>query len=283
MKIKYLGTAAAEGTPALFCSCEICEKARRLGGKNIRTRSQTLINDDLLIDFPADTYMHVLDYGLDLRKIKTLLITHGHDDHFYPFDLVYRCSPVYAVFPDNGFSKKPLELYLTRNSGKIMRPYFKKEKVKRDKNAININYIKKFKSFVSNGYTVTPLRASHAKFLDPVIYIIQKDNKAVLYAHDSGYFPEDSWNYIRQSKIVFDFVSLDCTSTLKDEAYEYHMGLKACCDVKSRLIKEGGANKNTIFFVNHFSHNGKTVYDDLKPLAEQYGFNVSYDGLEIEF
>ena len=29
MKIKYYGTAAAEGIPGLFCSCEICENARK--------------------------------------------------------------------------------------------------------------------------------------------------------------------------------------------------------------------------------------------------------------
>ena len=51
MRLTYLGTAAAEGFPAIFCNCEYCNEARRLGGKNIRTRSQALVNDDLLIDF----------------------------------------------------------------------------------------------------------------------------------------------------------------------------------------------------------------------------------------
>lgn len=37
MKIKYWGTGASEGLPAVFCDCENCQKARRLGGKNIRT------------------------------------------------------------------------------------------------------------------------------------------------------------------------------------------------------------------------------------------------------
>ena len=49
MKITFLGTAAAEGIPALFCNCQCCTEARRRGGKNLRTRSQSLINDDLLI------------------------------------------------------------------------------------------------------------------------------------------------------------------------------------------------------------------------------------------
>ncbi len=29
MKIKYLGTGAAEGIPALFCRCAICNEARK--------------------------------------------------------------------------------------------------------------------------------------------------------------------------------------------------------------------------------------------------------------
>ena len=56
MKIRYLGTAAAEGWPALFCSCPICTHAREHGGKNLRTRTQAILDDDLLIDFPPDTY-----------------------------------------------------------------------------------------------------------------------------------------------------------------------------------------------------------------------------------
>mgnify|MGYP003290091199 CR=1 FL=1 len=35
MKITYLGTAAAEGFPAVFCNCEYCIKAKKLGGKTV--------------------------------------------------------------------------------------------------------------------------------------------------------------------------------------------------------------------------------------------------------
>ena len=51
MKIKYLGTAAAEGVPAIFCRCEVCRKSKAAGGRNIRTRSQSIIDDRLLLDF----------------------------------------------------------------------------------------------------------------------------------------------------------------------------------------------------------------------------------------
>ena len=68
-----MGTAAAEGFPAVFCRCKYCLEARRLGGKNIRTRSQSLVNDDLLIDFPPDAYSHFLSNGIEGDKIKYLL------------------------------------------------------------------------------------------------------------------------------------------------------------------------------------------------------------------
>ena len=81
MNIKYLGTGAFEGVPALFCRCDTCERARKAGGSNIRTRQQALLNGELLFDFNADTLTHVQKYGLYLDEIKDCLITHAHSDH----------------------------------------------------------------------------------------------------------------------------------------------------------------------------------------------------------
>ena len=90
MKIRYLGTAAAEGWPALFCSCPICTHAREQGGKNLRTRTQAILDGELLLDFPPDTYCHALQHGLELAKVRTLLVTHSHMDHWFPTDLIHR-------------------------------------------------------------------------------------------------------------------------------------------------------------------------------------------------
>lgn len=51
MRFQYLGTAAAEGFPAIFCNCEYCQNARRLKGKNIRTRSQAIIDRETFVGF----------------------------------------------------------------------------------------------------------------------------------------------------------------------------------------------------------------------------------------
>ena len=69
MKIKFLGTGGAEGFPALACSCSYCTKAKRLKGKDIRTRSQTIIDSRLLIDFGPDTLAHFHQHNINFNKI----------------------------------------------------------------------------------------------------------------------------------------------------------------------------------------------------------------------
>ena len=53
MKIKILGSAAYERVPAMFCTCGVCEQARKSGGKNVRTQAQ--------VDYD---YVTALEYGL---------------------------------------------------------------------------------------------------------------------------------------------------------------------------------------------------------------------------
>jgi phosphoribosyl 1,2-cyclic phosphate phosphodiesterase len=72
MKIKILGTAAYERVPAMFCQCAVCEQARKLKGKNMRTQAQTLIDNELLVDFGQDNYIHYLSSGADYTKIKNI-------------------------------------------------------------------------------------------------------------------------------------------------------------------------------------------------------------------
>ena len=106
MKVTVLGSAAAECIPALFCNCPTCRKAAEKGGKDIRTRAQVLVNEDLMIDWPADAYLHKLQSGADFSKIETLLVTHSHSDHFRPLDLCLRGS-VFA----HGMSCEKLRIY----------------------------------------------------------------------------------------------------------------------------------------------------------------------------
>lgn len=281
MKIKYLGTAAAEGIPALFCHCENCIKARKNGGKDIRTRSQAIVDDRILIDWPSDAYMHMILHKIDYAEINTLLITHTHEDHFYPDDWGNR-RPNFSHI--DGCSQ--LNLYGSED----IKPAFdemvglRQERLEEDNiNRINLHVVKPFEPFVSEGYTITALKAVHGTN-NPYIYMIQKDGKSMLYAHDTDIFHEETWEYLKSTGVCFNLVSLDCTEGEKHITYTGHMCIERNVIVKDKMIELGMADESTVFIVNHFSHNGKNVlYRDMKKTAAKHGLIGSYDGMEVEF
>lgn len=275
MKITYYGTAAAEGIPGLFCKCRVCENARKVRGKEIKTRSQALVDDKILIDFPPDTYMHALNYGLPLEDIHTCIVTHNHLDHLYEKDLWCRNHGI-----GNNIPEIPLEMYLTSAGYKQTKERCDASGPKEDR--VKLHLIKAFESFCAEGYTITPLRADHDPASDPVIYIIEKDGKALLYSHDSGTYPKETAEYLKNCGKHFDLVSIDCTNMLLTYRGN-HMGLVENAEVKDMFIKWGICDEKTIFVVNHFSHNGNATHEEFCKEAEKYGFVVSYDGLEIQF
>lgn len=277
MKIKYLGTAAAEGVPAIFCSCDVCKKSRILGGRNIRTRSQAIIDDKLLIDFPPDSYVHFLKEGIDGIQLKNCLITHGHTDHLYAEDFEMR-NEGYANYENDKVT--PFNVYITKKSKVFIKNKEKEYHVKY--NTLDIHTITPFVPFIVDDYTITALKADHDTVTSPVIYIIDDGKSTLLYANDTGYFPQDTWDYLEKIKPHFDFVSLDCTGGILNY-HLGHMGLESNIKVKDRFLENGFADKDTVFCCNHFSHNNKVTYDEFVPIAKEQGFLVSFDSMEYEF
>lgn len=271
MKITFLGTAAAEGFPAVFCNCIYCQKARKLGGKNIRTRSQALINDDLLIDLPADTYHHFLQNGIEGDKIEYLLVTHSHGDHFYPKELTMRAKP-YA------HDMRAPELKMYCGTG-VEKKFLSLEKIPKN---LSVEVLKPFQKVSFGEYTVTALPAKHFIGDDALFYIIESE-KRILYAHDTGYFYEEVFAYIKEQNIRFDLITLDCTKGNDDVPDEHrHMGIGNNKRIVARLKEMGAVDEKTKVFVNHFSHNSAPFQEDLEKQLEADGYFVAYDGCVME-
>ena len=269
MKLTYLGTAAAEGFPAVFCKCRFCDEARRLGGKNIRTRSQALVNDDLLIDFPADSYWHFVSGGIEADNIENLLITHGHSDHFYPRDLFTR-RPPYA----RGVRKETLQVFCPQSIIDSLSDMPKN---------VTFTALAPYDTVKVGDYEVTPLPARHMLESDALFYII-KGEKTLLYAHDTGYFYDEVLDHIKDKGIRFDMISLDCTNvddSIPDNAT--HMGFENIDRLTRRLYEIDAIDDRTVKFVNHFSHNGNPLCEVMERKAAEHGFSASHDGLSVEF
>lgn len=279
MKYKYYGTAAYEGIPALWCDCDVCERARKFGGKNIMSRSQQTIDDKILIDFSADTFMHALA-GLPLTRIHTCLITHDHSDHLYPSDMLARLG-VYAHLRD----ETPLTVYATSAGAEHAERVLKKEIGDGEQDRIRIKEIEAYHRFVAEGYAITPLKANHDPKSDPVIYLIEKEGKCVFQANDTGYFPEETWDYLEKNPVHIDFVTFDNTATsifADNNQMDGHMNFSTVINVRNRLHNMGLIDAGTICAVSHFSHNGLCGYDELIEIGRKEGLIVAYDGLEIE-
>ena len=271
MKIQYLGTAAAEGFPGVFCNCEFCKNARKKGGRNIRTRSQSLINDDLLIDFPADTYHHFLKNNIEGDRIKYLIITHSHQDHLYTSDLLMR---------GGAYSHDMREAVLTVVAcGKA---YDKISEA--NPRCTELKSIAPFEKITLGDYEITALPARHGGGTIGALNYIIKGDKTLLYLHDTGYPFEQTFDFIEKNGFVFDLVSYDCTNVdipISNEGS--HMGIPNDLAARERLLSIGAITDKTVSIINHFSHNGNPDYDFLVGRVKDDGFLVSYDGMSIEF
>lgn len=275
MTIQYLGTAASEAWPALFCRCEACEKALRLGGRNIRTRSQSIVDGQLLIDMPADSYYHALKFDIAFSSIESILITHSHEDHFNPMDLLLKAEP-YAY---NGAAKQ-ISVYGNGMVTQILENAMEQSGLEKIREFIKPVYVRPYTAFTTNGYKVTPLLADHIPNEACYLYAIEKAGKSMLYAHDTGEFPDETLR--RMQSMHFDVVSLDCTFVLADNK-RGHMGLPNNELIRKKMMEIGCIDKNTKFVINHFSHNGRLIHDELEPLAAQRGFITAYDGMSLDF
>lgn len=281
MKIKYYGTGAGAGIPEIFCSCRVCEYARLHKGKDYRTRSQAVVDDSFGIDY-SDVFQHTLHYGLDMRRIKHVLITHDHYDHFMKADILSRAVGM----------TEPINFYFSEKTGSGLA-----KSVEARKNAfssgnrkcngnevlVETHFLEKFNKYEIDSYTVIPLPARHGgEALGAYIYIIQKDGKNLLWAHDTGKFTDETKEFIKNSKLVFDLVSLDCTLKRGEQITASHMDVDWCKETIDMMKEDGNATDDTKVVLSHIGHLVERTHDELTEEIAPLGMVAAFDGMEIE-
>lgn len=276
MKIQYLGTAAAEGWPGLFCRCAFCEAARRLSGKDIRTRSQALIDGQLLVDFPPDTLLHALQHGVPLPDIRHLIVTHSHHDHFFPQDLLMRRRP-YTATPDG---------VLTVYGNAAVGDALARERRNLDSELyVEFAQANPFEWFETGAHRVLPLLATHARDEQCYVYIIERGDAAdaaprrIAYLNDTGLLPDASLRAL--SGLRCDLISMDCT-TGRDPDGNNHMGIADIPKMIAQLREVGCATDASRYVITHFSHNGGYLHHQLEALAAEMNATPAYDGMIVE-
>ena len=275
MTFTILGTSAAEGWPALYCTCHACEQARRLGGKNIRRRTAYQLGDTIHIDFGPDTYAQMLQFGLRYDRLEHLLITHSHADHLTPSELMYR-HPGFAVLPEEAMLTIHGNEHVRRKLWELAEPLHGTLEDCRAR----FEPVRLFEPVeLSEGVTATAILADHAGEEQAVNWLLERGGRTLLQGNDTGWWPDETWEFL--AGVRLDVAIIECTYGPNPGGH-HHLGANEVLQVRDELVKLGALSDDTRVIINHMSHNSGWLHEQYEEFFDPEGIEVAYDGMEIE-
>lgn len=289
MRVTFLGTSAGEGYPGFWCECPNCTYAREKGGWNIRGNTCTMIDDDMLVDMNTHFFEIAPKMKISVKKLKLLLVTHPHKDHFAPQWLTQRGMPrewiglpeeelhkrVCANFTDlpvmhiygNSFVRKAME----EVDGLMNRT---------EECRIEFHEIRDGVEETCGDTRFIPVRSQHTNqrgFAHS--YIIHRGGKTLLYASDTGGYDEDMMEIVLSHK--YDCVIMENTFGL-GARIDGHMNLDKNREMLKRFNKAGVWKNGINFHLTHICPHWAPPHDVYAPMLEKEGLMVAYDGKAIE-
>ena len=272
MELLLLGTAAAEGWPAPFCACPHCEAARARGGPSIRSRSGALLDDDLKIDYSADTLMQMQRAHRSLANVKTLVFTHQHSDHVAPAELGWIVAP-YSQTPP-----APIHVYGNAQVLAMMRAAFAKPL------PLELHQLEALQTAATpDGDMITALPADHVEgaFVLRITRSAQRGGATIFYGHDSGLYPPATLDAL-QNGPTLDIALFDCTGGGAKTANRGHMDASGVIAMTEELRGRGAITDKTRVIATHFSHNGGLLHEELVARFLPHNIEVAFDGMVVQ-
>lgn len=277
MRVKILGSAAAEGVPALWCECPLCQHARKHGGKDLRRRTCYLLDDDTLVDYGPDIFWQVTEFKIDLLKINRVVFTHSHVDHHNPVDLLWR---------RRGYSVVSRKIRIFGNQAIQNRIVKTMVDESETSNVELLQYdfvtLQPGQAVEEDNLRILPLPANHTRREQPFFYAFSRHGKNVLIANDTGFPGDEAWDLLQG--LTFDLVIMDCTGgahPVYKSNPNGHMGADVNIRFRDHLRNMGGITEKTLCLSNHFSHNCLNTHEQLCAYLNPHGIQVGYDGMEI--
>lgn len=285
MRLRFLGTAAAEGYPDAFCDCANCRQARKRGGKSLRRRSSALIDDVLLIDPGPDLHAACLAEGLSLAGLRYCLQTHEHSDHLAAIHFFARAPMCQVVghgrleylASAGALAKAAADLGIAAGEG------FQDPTVAERWN-LSARVAEPFQEYMVGPYRVRTVRANHDPKITPLLYLIERDGRCLFYATDTGELPEETWAHLeaRAAKGTrVHALALDHTFGRAGRV-QGHMNWEQFTEQVARLRAIGLLAPDARLFAHHIAHHSNPCHEELAAFAAVHGYEVAYDGLEVE-
>jgi phosphoribosyl 1,2-cyclic phosphate phosphodiesterase len=268
MNVRLLGTGAADGIPGLYSNNAVSRFAREHGGREIRTRSAALVDDQIKIDFPPDTLCQLQRERLDAREWTAIVFTHSHEDHYAVGELQY------LLYPFTELEQMPCSIYGNPTIGRILNARYPDW-------PIDFVEMHSFCSYGHASYTITPILAKHQIGEECLNLLIRKGDKVLLYATDTGIWDEPTFEFLSEQRV--DCLVIECTEGFRRSDYKGHLNLEDLGTVLDRLRSMGTVQPATRIVTTHHAHTGEATHCQLEKALTPLGAEPGYDGVVIEF
>jgi phosphoribosyl 1,2-cyclic phosphate phosphodiesterase len=251
-----------------------------MGGRNVRQNACALIGGDTLIDFPPDIVSQGWKWSVDFSALSTLLVTHSHGDHFFPYLLRWRARP--GELGENPPAEKSAPRFTPLPTLHVYGNATVEERLRSELGGdpswcdVEFTRIQAFQAFRAGGLVVTTVAANHDLGREEAFnFIIQSDDATIFYGLDSDFPLPETWEAFATHR--FDLMIFEATFGLADG--RNHMNFTRLRQTavriqESNLLREGGA-----IVASHFSPHHCPGHDEAEALLRQHGIGAAYDGL----
>jgi phosphoribosyl 1,2-cyclic phosphate phosphodiesterase len=267
MKIRLLGTGAADGIPGFFINNEVSTYAKKHGGKDLRTRSAALIDGCVKIDLPPDTICQLHRDRLDASDWSALVFTHSHEDHLAVSEIQY------ALYPFTELEQLPFTIYGNSKIKQLVRqryPYWPIEFVE----------MTSFGEYTHADYKITALPANHEIEEECLNLLFERDGVSLLYATDTGIWKEPTFEFLAGRRL--NGLVIECTEGFHNASYEGHLNIERLSFVLNRLRGDFAIDENTAVVTTHHAHSGMATHAQLEAALAPIGAEPGYDGCVVE-
>lgn len=280
MRIKILGIAAAEGVPAPFCGCPMCEYARNNRGKEIRKRSSVMIDKNIVIDFGPDLFWSSVTEEICLDSVLYIFISHSHFDHL-SFENLILASKKYRRTRTREKGKRTL--IGSKSVYFVLQNYIEMMGCEDFWEFYEFRMVFPYEKLQLGEYTVVILPSNHTNKEQSLLFLITKNGKTFFYGTDTTYYSVREV-FERIMPIKIDVVLSDCTygTCAAQSRKGRHMGLPDNIYIRQEMINVGVISQESTYMLSHFSHDSLLPYEQINSLAQDNNMLIAYDGLTIE-
>jgi phosphoribosyl 1,2-cyclic phosphate phosphodiesterase len=225
-----------------------------------------------------------LMHGLRLSDLRYCLQTHEHHDHLDASHLSSRSAncgvhgnPRLRLYASIGALRRAAtDLSRRLDEDALLDPAVA------DRLNLTAHPIEPFETFEAGPYRVTSLLAAHdPQSITALLYVVERDDRALFYCTDTGPLPEPTWQALAALDRRLNVVAMDHTFGLKGRS-NGHMNAEQFREQIARLREADLLADDARVFAHHLGHHSNPAHPELVDLAAQGGYEVAYDGLTVE-